>query len=323
MAFPGSPAHREVYQDYYWDNTYSVWRQYVETPNVTHITTTTTINSDSSLIYVDPTGGAVDLTLPGEPFIGKKQRVVVKHLSSGEVTYGDCEDGSNAPRINSETPVKDGNATWARDASQYHGGSYSYKITDTTGAGTNVYIHDAGADLHGLTASQTYTFSAWYYVPTASGLDISEAVIMVYDVTNGAAIGEDVGVESLDKWYKMNATFTIPSTCTEIKLYFQITSAASVNEYFFVDDVKLYRHYPVTIKAPTNKDLANIHSIELNSDEDYAEIIWNGDNFSLTEYYDHGQNTSGTWKRGMGGTVTISPSDASGGNNGDIWFKIP
>lgn len=321
MAFPGTPAHREVYQDYYWDNTYSVWRQYVETPNVTHITTTTTINTDSSLIYVDPTAGAVDLTLPAAPFIGKKQRVIIKHLSYGLIANGDCESTS-PPSMNSETPYGSGVATFVQDPSFAHTGANSFKFTDTDGAGGSWYFHDSGADLHGLTAGQTYTLSAWYYVPTASGIAPDEAGLWVYDSTNSAFLAQTEASE-LDKWEKLSVTFTIPSSgTTNVGLYVHSAGATAAGEYFHVDDIKLYRHYPVTIKTPINKDLVGVHSIELNSDEDYAEIIWNGNNFSLTEYYDHGQNTNGDWRREADGTMECTEVFAIGATatNGALTF---
>lgn len=160
------------------------------------------------------------------------------------IDRGNCELGI-APMIFGETVPVLGNCTFERSSDFSHTGDFSYKITKTIAAGTNAFafLTDTlvGGDLHGYVSGSTYICTAWYYVPTASGIDATEAELH-YRTLSVGNITADTATE-LDKWQELTFTFTIPDNNTDAQMpaiYFASTAADT--EYFYVGDIKITTH---------------------------------------------------------------------------------
>jgi len=163
------------------------------------------------------------------------------------IDRGNCES-TTAPMIFDETVAPLNNATWARSSDFSHTGDYSYKYTKTNaagGAGPYVGMIDAlvGGDMHGMVAGQVIDFSCWVYIPTASGMGATEAGIIIRDIDGGAVQNNTVlASSSLDGWHELSGTHTISDDAQTFYILVTIAAAAAINEYFYIDDIKLTTH---------------------------------------------------------------------------------
>ncbi|KKK95254.1 hypothetical protein LCGC14_2674670 [marine sediment metagenome] len=292
------PAAATVFLNTYEDNSWQRSDSAVET-RVTQKTKTLGVD-DAGLVFIDPTDHAITVTLPAPAAAkGLAYAVALHHYGYGLMANGDLE-ADEVPSMNGETPADTGNVTWSRSSVVARGGTYSGKMLTTDGATTNQFFHDAGADLHGLSASITYTLVVWTYVPTAGGLSaLTEIKIYAYDVTNTTTLAL-VSPSLYDTWERHSLSFTIPASCAHLDLYLQITNAASANEFFYVDDIQLYRHYDVTVSGP----IENVASYLLGDEGDELDIVSDGDKYLETNYtaHDHsGPDADGFWHRAREG----------------------
>lgn len=174
------------------------------------------------------------------------------------IDRGDCEN-TTPPMIFDETvPYIPGgpDATFARDGTEEHGGTYSYKATKTiaagTGASVNLVDNNTTSDMHGLIAGRTYTFSVWVYLPTASGIAINEVSIAIRDYDGGWAGTSGAVPTSLDTWQKLTVTRTIRVAAIGTAIQINMASAAANTEYFYVDDIELHDVPQIKIDAGSN-----------------------------------------------------------------------
>jgi hypothetical protein len=192
-------------------------------------------------LYIDPRGLEY-------PDLGTGSAQYTLAREDNLIDRGNCELGI-APMIFDETVPVLTNATFARSTDFAHTGDYSYKFTKTVAAGTSAqaYLVDTNSttDMHGLVAGSAYAYSAWAYIPTASGISASEVVIAIQEYTiSGAAWSnvDTVAATTLDAWQKLTASGTISDDATGIRIFFFAQSTAALNEYFYIDDVKLTTH---------------------------------------------------------------------------------
>jgi hypothetical protein len=159
------------------------------------------------------------------------------------IDRGDCES-TTSPMVNTEITPLLSNVTWARDNTVAHQGTYSYKLTKTIAAGTSglAYLTDSivTTDLHGFVADHTYTFAFWVYVPSVGGPSAaSEARIGIGYYDSGVWTDVTAGATGFDAWELLTVTITLPATATGARIRVNISSTASLNEFFYVDDVVL------------------------------------------------------------------------------------
>ena len=166
------------------------------------------------------------------------------------IDRGNCESVT-APAINGTTPAAASNCTWARSSDFARSGDYAYLLTKTIAAGTAGFVFVSPSqttNMVGFKCGETVEFSAYAYVPTASGIALSECGFQVeeYDASVAAwsaLLTVTAAAGALDSWVHISGTFTIPSDdVTGIRLYFYAASTAALNEYFYVDDIKVSRH---------------------------------------------------------------------------------
>jgi len=160
---------------------------------------------------------------------------------SAPIDRGSCEVATSPMVFDEEVPILY-DALWVRSDEQAHNEEYSYKCTKNIAAGDAAIVDlvDVAAtdDMHGLVAGQTYTFSAWVYIPSG-GIFGSEVTLIIYDYQGGWAPTITAAANVYDAWQKVTVTRTIRAAATGIIVRFMAASSASINEYFYVDDVKL------------------------------------------------------------------------------------
>jgi len=108
------------------------------------------------------------------------QAVLVEEGTTNLISNGNCE--SNAPNLNST--ILTGRTTYLLSSDWAHDGGSSLKVITGSAASEDKFVQlGAYESLNGLTDGQTYTFSAYVYVP--QGTDPSRVALRFYDYANG------------------------------------------------------------------------------------------------------------------------------------------
>ncbi len=167
------------------------------------------------------------------------------------IDRGDCES-ETPPMIFDETVPLLTNATFERDEEE-HIGTYSYKVTKATAAGTisvvSLVDNNTITDMHGMVAGHIYTYSEWVKVPSASGIALAEVKLVIgeyYDA--GWHLHTSTLPTAFDTWQKLSLTVTINTNTSGTALYVFYSTAPEDTEYFYVDDIELEGIVSVTHK---------------------------------------------------------------------------
>jgi hypothetical protein len=158
------------------------------------------------------------------------------------IDYGNCED-ANEPMVLGETVPANINCSWARSAEQAYEGTYSYKMTVTSGGSGSraAFVDGTGtSDLHGLLPGTEYTLEAWIYVPSPGGPAASEVHLILNNYRGGSWGKVEEEPTGTGAWEKVTVTMTADPAATAITAYIDIDSSAASNEYIYVDNVRLY-----------------------------------------------------------------------------------
>jgi len=162
--------------------------------------------------------------------------------SYGEfIDRGNCES-SVPPMVRDEvSPITD-NCTWERSDEQAYEGSYSWKMTVTTGGTRAVADFVDGnnpADLHGLLPGKKYKISCRVYIPSSGGpSNPNEVALRIYEYYSGGWHINQVIASIQDSWELLDlGEITINSNATGVVLRIWIYSTVSSGEYIYVDDV--------------------------------------------------------------------------------------
>lgn len=152
---------------------------------------------------------------------------------------GDCESAT-PPMVSGETVPVTSDATWARDAGWAFSGSYSYKFTKISAAGTDARIDLTDSeninDMHGFLPGQTVTWR--FQLHTEAALLGSKVYIYIFDYADGA--WQPTGSQGLAIYdQEITVTRTLRSNCTGIKVRIYVTTTAALNEYFNVDEIEI------------------------------------------------------------------------------------
>jgi len=155
---------------------------------------------------------------------------------------GDCES-VGAPIIFGETANYSGNASYARSNVQAYENTYSGLVTKTVAAGSTGYYGFCDAvnfaDKHGLIDGQTYTLEFELYIPAASGILGTEVLIEIQDYLGAWQATTQAAVNTYDAWQKVTVTRALRAGATGIYFGIQLASAAALNEYCYIDLVKM------------------------------------------------------------------------------------
>jgi hypothetical protein len=178
----------------------------------------TTIGTDTKADVILVTTGAGDVKItPPDPALFAGRRLVIMKADSGA-----------------------GEILVSRDDK----GTGSYRCEKTIAAGTlgRVYLQDNSltTDLHGLSLSTQYTFTAWLYIPAASGILGSEITLNLADYNSGWDVTSQAAANTYDAWQQVTVTRTLRGIgTTGARVYVNMASTADTNEYFWIDNLTL------------------------------------------------------------------------------------
>tara|TARA_Y100000310_G_scaffold343988_1_gene454394 strand:- start:899 stop:3481 length:2583 start_codon:yes stop_codon:yes gene_type:complete len=169
---------------------------------------------------------------------------LIVRYTSNLIDRPDCEDVT-PPMIFDETAPNGYNYIWAQSGDTFYGDTNSYKFTKDVASGSGAVVSlddqhtDVTNDMHGLIAGNTYTFSAWIWIPSSGAPLGSEIKLNIDDYAASWGESAATATNDYDQWQYITITRTIRAAATGITLYFFIASAAEDTEYFYVDSIKL------------------------------------------------------------------------------------
>lgn len=178
------------------------------------------------------------------------------------IERGDCESAT-PPTLRGEVVDSHSNTTAVQSTVQAHSGTNSFLVTKTIAAGTAAYWYPQDSlvttDMHGHLPGETVEHIAWIYAPSAVVAEISMTIIEYYSAAwhNVATVSGSVGVS----WEKLAIRGTLNDAATGFAIQYAFASTASLNEYFYVDDLDHHRGSTFTLAREDNLiDRANCES---------------------------------------------------------------
>jgi hypothetical protein len=200
----------------------------------------------------------------------------------------DCESATG-PAILDETSNNLTYMTFARSTDFAYAGTYSYKATKTIAAPTqgSVYFQDTlnTTDMHGLSVNTTVTLSLWVYVPSASGISLSEIFLQIGDYQAGWDLSTSSSPANFDVWQQITVTRTIRASATGILLEIVAATTAAINEYFYIDNVQLELAGSATSWIlREDPSLSNSLSVIEDITNTYTDIAYSSTYFDTTEW---------------------------------------
>jgi hypothetical protein len=160
------------------------------------------------------------------------------------IDRGNCESAT-PPYLTGEAGINLHNCTFDKSTVKYRNGAASYLFTKTGGAGVNsdtfFHDHDTGTtnDFAGLVIGCSYTFSAWFWLPSANIL-YSEVFIELADYVPAAwEESRTYPLELYDQWQYVTVTRTMRTTATGCAAFIRGMAAADSGQLFYVDDIRL------------------------------------------------------------------------------------
>jgi hypothetical protein len=230
------------------------------------------------------------------------RRILPRFTRNSPVDYNMVERAScetaTAPMIDYETTPVLTNSTWAATAAVAHTGSYSYLFTRTTVTGVSSLadLEDtvAATNMHGVMAGKSLTFRAWFYVPTLGGMSGTEAQLQINQYNGGAwSSGYGYGVNTYDSWQQVTVTSNLESSTTGMTFRVRSGSTASLNTYFYVDDIEIFYSSSTVVQAimANNSSVTVTITAALEVDSGYQQpyytIPYTLDGKNLSYYFKH------------------------------------
>jgi len=191
------------------------------------------------------------IALPGLPRLeyvdGVGWVTWVEEATSNLIINPDCE--FNKPKLNGYG--YDAYLISVSSTDYYNFGSKSLKLTTGTTSFSNRYYQmGETTSLNTLTAGLVYTFSAWVYVPSTSGITLSNIYLNAVYYVSSYTESKSLSPTAFDTWQKLVVTITIPSGATQC--FMRINIAQNIqNVSIYADDLKLsQKAYPTSFCMP-------------------------------------------------------------------------
>ena len=184
-----------------------------------------------------------------------------------------------------EMPFTAVGGTRTRDTTHVRTGTYACKLEGQTAAATT-YLTSAQGGLTGMRPGKTYTFSAYVYVPSATGVDLADVTLEIVDEVAGSpASTVSSAPGSFNTFVRLSVTRTIRSTADAS--YCRVAFVVDVaGDDIWVDDVQLEEASSATTYA----------------DGDQTDCRWNGEpHLSVTH-----RKVSGSYRNIMPGVCARS-----------------
>lgn len=142
-----------------------------------------------------------------------------------------CNDGSHGTFENATTGWSSVSSTISQSTEQAHSGLSSLKVVTANAQGTE----GALANIAGLAAGQSLTFSFWYYGPSTN-------IRIAWDENNsgGSYLRTRSGTltgPTANTWTQATLTATTGADCASINIYMNPTTQGA--HTFYIDDVKV------------------------------------------------------------------------------------
>ena len=160
---------------------------------------------------------------------------------------------------------------------------FSYKFTKTNTAGTLARVsltnNESTSDMHGLTAGFTYRFSAYEFAATI-GINFADVQIGIAEFFDSSWHFTTIDADTVDAWNNFKSDVMINEATTGAYIFFQTKSTADQYEYFYIDEVSLFRL--------DDKFTRNIEPVMDGGFESAVYITLfgnNGDNLWMNEYF--------------------------------------
>lgn len=209
--------------------------------------------TDPGLLVVDPTDDDVDITLPAPADVRDKLlRVDVRHQSYGMISNGDCESATPPQLTDGGTLPSPINCTWERSSEEAFKGTYSYKMTVTTGgSAAYIYFASTASGLKGFTVGKRHTFSCWIKIPSTGGPAPSEVGVYLRDYDGAWDLSIHRTTES-GVWQRVMFHFSPQAAATAISGNIVIDATAGSGEYIRVAEIQCWEDHQVNLIGPVS-----------------------------------------------------------------------
>lgn len=162
---------------------------------------------------------------------------------SGQIIRRAGGESTTPPMVFAETVPFSSNAIWARSAEQVDRGAFSYKFTKNIAASTEARVgvtsNETTTDMHGLGKGVNYTLTARIYLPSG-GILGAEVLLRIGDFLVSWQDTEQAAAELFDQWQTVTVTRSLRPDCTGARVQFRAAAAASLNEVFYVDTMRMF-----------------------------------------------------------------------------------
>ena len=159
---------------------------------------------------------------------------------------------------------------------------FSYKFTKTNISGNIARVsltdNESISDMHGLIAGFTYRFSAYEFAASI-GIDFADVQIGIAEFYDSTWHFNLIDADIADAWDNSKVTVEINESTTGAYIFFQAKSTTDQFEYFYIDEISLFRL--------DDKFSRSIEPIMDGGFESAAEITLeggDGTNFWMNEY---------------------------------------
>lgn len=155
------------------------------------------------------------------------------------VANGDCESTTDPLLVtDAGTVAFKSNATWVRDGTHVHGGSFARKLTMTaTGSVAFADLTSVNTGMNGLSAGETYTLTAWVYIPSGQ-VGLNPATQLRFFIDDGLTGSLSVFVaNTLDAYQQITVTGVLAAGATKATPRFQFEAGAPTGANCWVDDI--------------------------------------------------------------------------------------
>lgn len=286
-------------------------------------------------IIMDPIDGAFTLTLPDPTTMDRGPlELVMQHGAGGGhglMLNGDCEHPTLGPSIDGAPYTN--NCIYARSATQVKKGSYSWEMKAANTSSCLVLFCDADNynDQHGLSDVTTYTIGAWVFAPSTAGpAALTDFEFIFWYSTTGTSwnqVKQSAYLPGYDKWYYLEITTTLPSSCVGTRPGCRILTP-SVNDKVWIDEAIFYAHHDVTIQCTNGGMIETVESTKICGPGARMLLRSDGTRYRIVQFLEQDQDYTGagsasegivTWER-RGRRLIMQAPYMAWSNGGTIYY---
>jgi phage minor structural protein len=178
--------------------------------------------------------------------------ILIEELCMNMIAYSEVDTA--VPTLNAFSASS--GATMAMSATQHIQGTKSMQYTKTAVGETYYQLGvQVANNKNGCVAGQAYTFSAYIYVPSASGFTLGDIILQFYTHNGGAYTSFNSNpIVAFDTWQRVSVTHTVVSSDDMVFLRIREANASTTNKVFYVDALQFEAHaYATTFSIGSGK----------------------------------------------------------------------